>query len=72
MSLKGNIADIENILAVLEQQANSTGNSWNDKVKNKFYEQFLESLPQDVVRYLRNLNELDKLIEQTENTINNL
>lgn len=72
MSLKGNIADLENILALLEQQANSTENSWNDKVKNKFYEQFLESLPQDVIRYLGHLNELDKLIEQTENTINNL
>lgn len=72
MSLQQNLAEIENILAVLKQQSISTSNNWNDPVQVKFYEQFIDSLPNEVINYIKSLDNLNKEFESTERIINDL
>jgi len=72
MSLQPDISQLQSGFAVLKQQAASTSESWNDSVQQRFYEQFINSLPKEFMNFLNELNKLDNSFEKAEQTINGL
>lgn len=72
MSFQKNKINLEKAFHLLQQQSRSTSESWNDPVQKRFYEQFIDSIPQEFNVYLSQLSELEKLFENTEYTIKEL
>lgn len=72
MSFKSNITNIESALVLLKQQASTTSENWDDIVQERYYKQFINSLPKEVLTYLTELSKIDKSLEKAEQTINNL
>lgn len=72
MSFKPDIANLKNQYDVLKQQSYSTMENWNDPVQRKFYDQFINTLPNEVMAFLNALNKLDSLFENAEQKINEL
>jgi len=72
MSLQPKISEIKSDFSVLKQQGVSTSENWNDSVQNKFYEQFIDSLPKEFNNYIKSLNHLDKKFESSERLIDEL
>ena len=48
----------------------STTESWKASVHERFYEQFVNSLPKEVDNYLKELNKLDKSFNSADLHIN--
>ena len=72
MSFQPDISQLESSFDVLKQQASSTFENWDDPIQRRFYEQFINSLPKEVLAYINELNKLDKSFETAEQHINNL
>ncbi len=72
MSFQSNRTYIESAYDVLKQQAVSTSENWDDPVQRRYYEQYINSLPNEVHTYLTELSKIDKSFERAEQTINNL
>ena len=72
MSFQPDKSRLESSFDVLKQQASSTNDGWKDSVQEKFYRQFIDSLPQEFRAYINELNKLDKSFETAEQHINNL
>ncbi|MSP64952.1 MAG: hypothetical protein EXR16_04920 [Bacteroidetes bacterium] len=72
MSFQPDKSQLESSFAVLKQQASSTFENWDDPIQRRFYEQFINSLPQEVLAYINELNKLDKSFETAEQHINDL
>jgi len=63
---------LESEFNILNLQATSTNESWNDLVQNRFYEQFINGLPKDFNSFINELVKLEQSFEKAENTINGL
>jgi len=63
---------LENDFAILKQQANQTNEAWKDSVQERFYDQFINSLPKEFNNYINALNKLDKLFDSAEHKISDL
>jgi len=63
---------LENDFAILKQQANQTNEAWKDSVQERFYDQFINSLPKEFNYYINALNKLDKLFDSAEHKISDL
>ena len=72
MSFKPTILDILNDFSILKQQIALTSENWNDSVQMKFYKQFLNPLPREFSNYVKSLENLDKVFESAERTIDEL
>jgi len=72
MSFQPNKSQLESSYDVLKQQASSTLENWDDPIQRRFYEQFVNSLPRDLLAFVAELNKLDKSFESAEQQINNL
>ena len=72
MSLQPKISEIKSDFSVLKQEGVSTSENWNDSVQNKFYEQFIDSLPKEFNNYIKSLDKLDKTFELSERVIDEL
>lgn len=72
MSFQPDKSQLESSFDVLKQQASSTNEAWKDSVQEKFYRQFIDSLPQEFRAYIKELNKLDKSFETAEQHINDL
>lgn len=72
MSFQNDINSLERAFDALKQQSASTSDNWDGPVKNRYYEQFVNSLPNEVRAYLKELSKLDKSFENAERTIESL
>lgn len=72
MSFQPDKSQLESSFDVLKQQASQTNEAWKDSVQERFYEQFINSLPRDFRIYIDKLNKLDKSFETAELNINSL
>jgi hypothetical protein len=72
MSFQPDKSQLESSFDVLNQQASSTFENWDDPIQRRFYEQFINSLPKEFWTYINELNKLDKLFETSELYINDL
>lgn len=72
MSFHPDKSQLERSFDVLKQQASSTNEAWNDSIQERFYKQFIDSLPQEFRTYINELIKLDKSFEIGEENINNL
>ncbi len=72
MSFQLDIANLKNQYDVLRQQSSSTMENWNDPVQRRFYDQFISTLPSEVMAFLNALNKLDSSFENAEQKINEL
>ena len=72
MSFQPDKSQLESSFAVLKQQVSSTKEAWKDSIQERFYKQFIDSLPQEFHTYINELNKLDKSLESAEQQINNL
>ena len=69
MSFQLDKSQLENEFAVLNNQASLTNEEWKDSVQERFYEQFINSLPKEFLAYIKELNKLDQIFEKTEQRI---
>lgn len=72
MSFQPDKSHLENVIAVLNNQAAQTNEEWKDSVQERFYEQFINSLPKEFFAYIKELDKLDHIFEKTERSINEL
>lgn len=72
MSFQSDKANLESVFDVLKQQSASTSENWKDQVQERFYEQFINSLPKEFRAYITELSKIDNSFEKAEQTINNL
>jgi hypothetical protein len=72
MSFQPDKSQLESSFDVLKQQASSTNEAWKDSIQERFYKQFIDSLPQEFRTYINELNKLEKSFESAEQQINNL
>ena len=72
MIFRNNIIQLEDAFKVLNQQSLSTSEMWNDPVKKKFYEQFIDSLPTEINECISILYNIDSTFEKAEQIINDL
>lgn len=72
MSFQSDKSQLENAFAVLKQQSSLTNEEWKDSVQERFYEQFIVSLPKEFYSYINALSKLDKSFEFAEQNINYL
>jgi hypothetical protein len=72
MNFQGDKANIESAFDVLKQQSATTFENWDDPVQRRFYEQFINFLPRDVLTYLTELSKIDKSFDRAEQIINTL
>ena len=71
MSFQPDKSQLENTFIVLKQQVHQTSEAWKDSVQERFYEQFINSLPKEFLAYINELNKLDKSFETAEQHISN-
>ena len=72
MSFQPVKSQLESSFDVLKQQASSTNEAWKDSIQERFYKQFIDSLPQEFRAYINELNKLDKSFDLAEKQINEL
>jgi hypothetical protein len=72
MSFQLDKSQLENAFAVLNNQASQTNEEWKDSVQERFYDQFINSLPKEFFSYIQELNKLDQIFENTEQMISEL
>ncbi len=72
MSFQLQKTHLENIFKILQQQSESTAESWNDPVQRRFYEEFINSLPKEFIAYINELTRIGKSFEQAEQHISRL
>lgn len=72
MNFKSNKIYIENTFDALRRQSRATLENWNDPVQKRFYDVFINKLPEEVDLYLTELSKMDKLFEKAEEKISNL
>ena len=72
MSFQPDKSQLENAFAVLNQQASLTNEEWKDSVQERFYEQFINSLPKEFFAFIKELDKLDKTFERAVQSINEL
>jgi hypothetical protein len=72
MSFQPDKSQLENAFAIIKQQASQTNEAWIDSVQERFYEQFINSLPKEFFTYINELNRLDKSFDTAEQHINDL
>lgn len=59
-------------LANLNRQASETASGWNDSVKHKFYQQFIDYFPGEVNSFLFDLDKLNSDLRSARHIINGL
>ena len=72
MSFQPDKLRLENEFEVLKQQSSSTSENWDDSVRRRFYDQFIDSLPKQFMAYINELNKLDGAFESSERNISEL
>ncbi len=72
MSFQPDISQLESSFDGLRQQASSTSEAWRDSVQERFYKQFIDSLPKEFRAYINELDKLEKSFRLAEQKINDL
>lgn len=72
MSFQINMAGFKISAEILNQQAAATKENWNDPVQRRFYNEFIDTLPAELMNYLNALNRLDSGFENAERLIEGL
>lgn len=72
MSFQSDRSQLKSTFDVLKQQSSATFENWDDPIQTRFYEQFIDSLPQEFHAYINELSILDKSFEKSEQYIKDL
>jgi len=72
MSFQPDKSHLENAFTLLKQQASQTNEEWKDSVQERFYNQFIHTLPSEFFAFIKELDKLDHIFEKTEKDINDL
>ena len=72
MSLENNIQELENEYKVLQSNIAVTDENWRDVVKEKFFKENLNDLPNEYTCFTSALQSLNDSFAVAENAINSL
>ena len=72
MSLHNHIQELENEYKFLQSQVGVTAENWRDFVKEKFFSEHLNSLPNEYSDFNSELQSISQSIDSAENIINSL
>jgi len=72
MSFDSNIQELENEYKLLQSHIAVAAENWRDNVKEKFFEENLNQIPNEYIDFNSELQNLNQSFASTENIINSL